>query len=406
MGFRMLQITGVPKNRTLMSLGALILCSIAALIMLLAFGCSKQQAAEGGSSLERLMRTVPLAFEERLIWYNDYLAAREQYDLGDMRGFQAILEQWEQGYARAVFNGLAWYQPFRDYRMKMGENVGFDDWDLDQVIWVDDSPWLFWAGTGPVTEGKVKGNLFDLGYKREDYKGVPYYALRADYTLDMRDRDKLGLAGLALNRVGFDDGTIVAASATEILEPAIDTLEQDSPSLWDNTPHRRLVEKMGEDMFSVAFLPPDWVPMRIKQFRGQEQIDALVAPYLEGKDAWGVLGPYVVAALGYQVVNDQGEIVLAIYYDDTDRASQDVGELEKRWNTYRFTLTYIEEVFSTASCKPLTTEVSRGDDYSVLVAKCPVDRENSEPEGPSLWHKMVSTGDVLLLVPDLQHLRD
>jgi len=371
------------------------------LIAVNGFGCFKSQDTEEGTPLGWALKTVPLDFQDKVAWFNDRLAARARHDMEDIRGqalFEAVIEQG----VVIPFDGLAVNHYLRDYQMRMAEQVGFSNWNMDAEIWADVSPWLFWVGSGPLDQAEIKNNLFDLGYKRKEYENTSYYALNDDYQFTVDS--KLGMLGLALNRVAFDGDTVLTASATDILQPLIDAKDESVPSLWNSAPHRRLAETLGEKVLGVAFLPSGWAAQRIRQFRNQEQIQALVEPYREGGTDWRSLGSYGFAAFGYKVVNEEDRLILAMYYDDADQAGKDAAVLQERWDTYHFTLRDVEEVYSTASCSPLSIEAFRGDDYSTLVANCSVRSGSSYPEGASLWHKMIEAGDVLFLVPNLQKL--
>ena len=58
--------------------------------------------------------------------------------------------------------------------------------------------------------------------------------------------------------------------------------------------------------------------------------------YLAGPDQWGQLSPYDLALLGYRVQSDAEETVVALHYPDPTAAAGDVGELERRWNSFYF----------------------------------------------------------------------
>ncbi len=127
--------------------------------------------------------------------------------------------------------------------------------------------------------------------------------------------------------------------------------------------------------------------------------------HLTGPDAWGKLSPYSVALFGYRVRDDAEETVIALHYFDPDAARRDAGELEKRWNSFHLFVEYGVPV--TDSCAPLSTRIEEAEEYSILLATCPVIRGTKENEtfvlGPDLWiHLLYLGGRLEFLALDLE----
>ena len=208
------------------------------------------------------------------------------------------------------------------------------------------------------------------------------------------------------------DNRILTAPATSIIENMIEVQKGESASLLDSPPHLALSHVVSKGMIGGIFATPE----RIANYATGSFRTAVLGvccdfdpsaldAHLTGPDAWGKLSPYSVALFGYRVQDDAEETVIALHYSDPDAARRDAGELEKRWNSFHLFVEFGVPV--TDSCAPLSTRIEEAEEYSILLATCPVIRGTEEDEtfvaGPDLWVELVYIGGKLeFLALDLE----
>ena len=317
-----------------------------------------------------------------------------------------MIEQAREG--SSLYWGLA--IPDR-LRSGVGEQIG-----LPQTPYLafDLGMWYYTGfGSGPYSnptlfniegryqETQVGSKLQEFGYEKLDHQNIFYYALHDDNepALDYPLRTH------TLNRISLLDDRFLAAAATDLLVSLIDVNQGKSDSLMDRKPYALLAGAAGEELLSGAFRSSSV----IKDPGSPSNFVALsfhiYEKYMEGPDKWEALSPYDLALSGYRVRDGIEEIVIALYYLDAAAAPKDRDNLEHRWNTLRVDFPRIYEDLSvTEACAPFVTEVKEGQDYSMLVATCPLKRghlDNRLFDNTFLWKAVPHW----LLYPDLDELK-
>ena len=267
-------------------------------------------------------------------------------------------------------------------------------------------------------DGLLRG-LAEQGFEETEYNGTPYWRIYEDYGYDIKNHP-LRVLFSSWNRVALMDNRLITAPATSIIENLIDLQKGEAGSLLDSPPHLALSRAVGDGLIGGVFLTPDWIAeYAIGSFRYSnrqrcspttvgvcEWFSDALDMHLTGPDAWGKLSPYNVALLGYGVHDGAEETVIALHYSDPDSARRDAGELEKRWNSFNL---FVElGVPVTDSCSPLSATIEEAEDFSVLLATCPVIRPSEGEDdvfmpGPDLWIHLFYLGSKLeFLALDLE----
>ena len=237
-------------------------------------------------------------------------------------------------------------------------------------------------------DGMLRG-LAEQGFEETEYNGTSYWQIYEDYGYDIK-RHPLRVLFSSWNRVAIMDNRILTAPATPIIENLIDLQKRESASLLESPPHLALSRAVGKGMIGGIFVTPDWIAEHaVGSFRFSnrrhcspttvgvcEWFSDALDMHLAGPDTWAKLSPYSVALFGYRVQDDAEETIIALHYSDPDAARRDADELEKRWNSFHLFVEYGIPV--TDSCAPLLTKVEEAEEYSVLLATCPVKRGAEE----------------------------
>jgi hypothetical protein len=362
---------------------------------------------------------VPLEFADRSIEFADYATSRTVTGLEEVRGIEDVFSpsDTEAGLERfqRIYEGVTIYPQFKSYFGALNERLGLDVIALDLGIWSKRPARLvadFLLMRGPFDSENVASKLSELEYKTDSYEVPVYYWFKGEPSLDINH--PLGTLGLALNQIALVDPWLLAARDFGIITKLIDVQFNKVPSLMESDSHRALAEAVGEGFIGGAFIPPGWIVDSWKTGLFNSNIPKPVERldrYSEGPNRWGELSPHTLALLGYRVRGDVEETVVALYYPDPAAASNDVVELEKRWNSFYYDPRIFgetEETLATRSCAPFSTTVIQQSDASVLLGTCPVIRsEEYDPtvKGASLWVELLGSRELHVLVQDLEQLR-
>jgi hypothetical protein len=334
---------------------------------------------------------VPLSFADYPIGFEDYTSARLLqigYD-GDSVDFQELLQRYDES-GRSFYEGLTgppMDQPNPDLIGLAGPPVAYSDSGV----------WYFTPRTsgtfGAPRSLSIKGNwpqeqmvpkLLELGYKELEYQGVSYFALHEDYISELTH--PLRNRSYAINRIAFMGDRLLSAPATDLLTPLIDVQQGNVATVRESVPHVALTRALGNGLLAGIFHPH-------ADLNPPDGVD-FPAEHLSGPNAWQSLSPYEVALRGYRLRDGVDEFVIALYYNDPMAAAPDALELEFRWSTITTEreVNYRTKSFSVSTvCSPFSTEVIEGDDFSILIASCPIMKEAEEdnPFGsPYLWFEL------------------
>jgi hypothetical protein len=272
---------------------------------------------------------------------------------------------------------------------------------------------------------EIGAKLLELEYQQDSYMGMPYYRLHEDFSYP--PQHPLRHRVLPINRIAFMNDWLLAAPATEILEDMIDLQTGEAASLHDSQRHQALAAALGDEVLAGALVTPQWVT---EEWQGHNIVAIQrVDPYIEGPDKWDNLSDYSAAFIGLNEHEGADEIVMAFYYPDRETAAKDAPVLEERWQSFRFIQNVGREGGSvletptltpalwdpapdmtpvTDACAPLSTSVTQLADASVLVATCPVIRNQDDPflaRGANLWYWLYSNRWLEILAPNIQELK-
>lgn len=356
------------------------------------------------SPLEQALALVPIGFADSAVEFADYSGYLE------LRGAEhAILtEVWP-------YEGLRLHPALQSGVGDVRELLGMDLLESDFGIWAwepgKESP-KFFLNRGGFEGDRVVRGLLDMEYLEEVYSGNSFYALGEDFEWSIRS--PLRVAGASLNRVAVVGDWFLAAPATGILEELIDLQNQrDVESLLDSEPHRVLVDAVGGRPVGGAFVAPKWVMENWNTVNTGpvERLDK----YLTESDQWGQLSSYSLAFIGYVIRGEIDTIALALFYPNSEAATADAVELERRWNSFHYNPSgrgligapEYDDVPLTGSCAPFSTTLFQTPEHSVLVGTCPAIRDEDDPsvKGPGLWTWLFSTRELQFLAPNLAELR-
>lgn len=267
---------------------------------------------------------------------------------------------------------------------------GYDFFAIDREIGTGQPPNALSRREGVFDPDAIAEKLRDGGYMPVDYRGVPYAAVRGDYALALNDpRSRLVLA--QLNRVAYDRGRLIATSATNTMETALDAEAGRITTLAANSPFRALALALG-DVTSVATLDaaasgPD--PASV--------LSAVYREYLREQERGAVpLRPPLLRAMGYTDRGNDDRIMHAVrVYANPDDATADAPELERRITEHRLARTTqrLIPVYATG----VFTRVETPEGFGVLVADIAL---SARPNGARLWLDMYLTRDTLFLESD------
>jgi hypothetical protein len=255
---------------------------------------------------------------------------------------------------------------------------------------------------GHYLEDEIDAKLLEFGYEKLDYQGVTYYALFEDYEQNLHYPLRMG----AFNRIALLDDWLLAAPATDLLTALIDIHQGNGDGFMDSDLHRKLAEAVGVGILTEVFkdqtvikdpgIPGNYMQLSLPIFQR----------YMDGPNKWGTLSDYNLTLAGYRIRDNVEEIAIALYYSDPSLAEKDRAEIEHRWNTYGVNLPNIYDNYpATEACAPLSTQVIKGEGYSILVASCPFKRGEANDrllDTPTLWGGVPHR----VLHPDLEELRD
>ena len=273
---------------------------------------------------------------------------------------------------------------------------------------------------GPFDGEALAGALVAQNYAQEDHRGVPFYATGGDF----HPAFIVGEGGLEtltdlgamvidrMNRVWLQDGTLVAAPATQIMTDSIDASSGRIPSILDRPEYRRTAEGLGPVhaaclldpaqysdealLDSAAYLvmetsPEPPAPETQSQFdqrleaARRELVERLPSQYPE----WDRLEPPGLLALGYYR-NPDGTSVLKVglWYGDKRKAKANAPELQKRLAQYQ------SETWGKPLCDEAEARSQAWSDGSLAVADCRGGLAHQ-------WTWALKAGDLLFLLERL-----
>ena len=371
-------------------------CIVLMGVMLSTSACAESQSIPK-TPLERLLAMTPLSFGDFPLEFSSYARALE------LHGFDTEVDR-EYDEVEAFW--LEQAKQRKDPFARLADPPGLNRSSGGEVLGLPGVPFLafdlgiwFFPGfaKGPYknpTFFNIEGRYFPeqivsaietLEYKRVNYRDAFYYGLHPDNApaLDYPYRTH------TLNRVAVLDNWFVAAAATQQMEELIRVHDGSMESLLESKAHVTLTEAVDGELLSGVFRDLSI----IKNPGSPENFSALIAqtmkPYLDGPKAWQPLTPFVLTLSGYRVRDGMDEIVIALYYEDPIAAQQDQVKLEHRWNTFEWDFAANSDHMPLINgCSPFSTEIMAGEDYSVLVASCPLVRGSVEDillDNPNMW---------------------
>lgn len=374
---------------------------IIGIIVLIAAVLSTSACAESQSrsqtSLERILSMTPASFGSFPLEFSHYARALELqgYDTERDRGYDDVKEfylEWLE-LGKDPFARLA-YPPGLN-KSSGGEAIGLSGVPLfafDLGIW-------FFTGFGRGSYEKptffnIEGRYFPeqivsametLEYKKVNFRDFFYYGLHPNNApvLDYPLRTH------TLNRVAVIDDWFVAAAATQQMEDLINVRDGHVESLLQSKAHLTLAQAVNGDLLSGTYRDLSAIKNPGSPVNFSAMITDKLQPYMDGPNEWQSLTPFVLSLSGYRVRDGIDEIVIALYYDDPIAAQEDQVQLEHRWNTFEWDFaTNSDPMPLVNGCSPFSTETLIGEDYSVLVANCPLVRglvEDQLIDNPYMW---------------------
>ena len=380
------------------------------------------------TELTRWLGMVPLAYAhgDWDVWYGDRRYFQQLQPPGRVNGGPAYEEAVQQVAAQLAGRygeeGAQLFQGIPEPRGLRTSNFAITQlrvmgWEKYQDIAVQQRKSPFpelLVARWHLDPAEFAATLQGFGYLRDSYEGVDYWRILEDREANFNVIITWHTFG-GMNRVALHDGLLVTAPATAVLHQALDSLAGRIPSLLEDPSFRGLALALEEVQAAVFFPPPDGDTWKLPK-EGWERL-------LEMYGSWGTLHPYRRAALGYATDGRQGEVRLALYYDEPRWAAEDAAEVVRRWDTYNLSFMGSPGVPLERVCSPLRPQVRLAPRGSVLVGRCTVDLsafERDSYDGPpevaqlqrlgdlgraaSVWYRMVEVRDVYFLAPDLRAL--
>ena len=310
----------------------------------------------------------------------------------------------------AIGNGRAMHPEIRTRIVQLNELMGLDFTHYERGIWswreLYRTP-AFMAFRGAIARQGAKDKLGHLGYQEQSHYDTTYYELNEDYAIDIAH--PLRQSGLDFNRLVLSEDTVLAAPATNIIESLITVRRGDTGSLADSATHTSLVNSAGDGLVSGAFFGPQWISKTRKSVI-PEQSDWLDR-YREGRETWDTLSAYSLALIGYRMKDNQDEFFMALYFPTSTDIEATSRELEARWDGYSLDpygqKPGVEYVPLNQVCSPLSFEIIRDADGSILVGTCPligIEDDSSGISGPSLWTWLFYSRRLEFLALDIRNL--
>ncbi len=358
---------------------------------------SVTQIPKTPSAVERVLAATPLSFGSIPLEFSDFAGTRDAFNYqGDLsnESFLDFLSQ-DGTEGRFVYGPLSIPTPLQ---VGSGEQMGlpvapylaFDlgIWDF-RGIGEENPTYLNIQGRYAAAEigsKLAKWESEDRGkeYDALDYLGQVYYAMYADYEDDIFC---CPLRFSTFNRIALTNDWLLASLGTDMLEALFDLRSGVAPSLIESKSHRQLAEAVGEGLLGGVFRKRTVVEESLSHFAsfGSSPIER----YLEEPFKWENLSPFGLSLTGYRFVDGREEIVIALRYSDPHAAKGDKAELERRWNgLVEDFASGGEPVPVTSACGPFTTKLIEGQDHSILIGKCPLQRgefPNALLDQPYLW---------------------
>ena len=347
--------------------------------------------------LERVLAMTPASFANFPLEFSDFKGALELrgYERGEEDGYAQVREFWfeQLNQGRDPFSHLA--LPPGLSRSSDGQTIGLPGVTtlaFDLGIWYFtgfvSGPYAnptFFNIEGRYVQEQIFSNMEGLEFRKVDFKDTFYYALHQDNepALDYP------LKTHTLNRIAVLDDWFLAAAATRQMQALIGVRDGSSGSLLESKAHRTLAEAAGRGLLTGAFKGPSIIrdPGSPTNFRDLSQ--GLMQPYVDGPKKWQPLTPFRLTLSGYRVRDHAEEIVMALYYDDPAAAQDDKAKLESRWNTFEWDFATTSDLnLLSDACSPFSAEATKGPDYSLLVASCPITRGQIEDiliDNPYIW---------------------
>jgi len=370
-------------------------------------GGSQEQAPAPTESLLELMAYVPAAREYEQVCFSSprsYLDASGFQDVRAVDDAVPILEQQslteEPAFSLQPVSVPSLYTDYwKDRFLRLPDILSLDLFAVEELLSTG-SEYLD-VVRGSFDREAIERVLEEQNYRRENHRGVPFYAISGDFDptfiVDERGFETLTELGALvidrMNRVWLQDGTLVAAPATQIMTDAMDAASGRTPSILDRPEYRRTAEGLGPVHAACLLDPAQFsdetlldsaaylVAARQLQEAGPEQsaqetgeewderleaarhelAQRLPAQYPE----WADLDPPSRLALAYYRDPDGTNIFkVGLWYDDKGKANANAPELQKRLAQYQ------SEAFDKPLCDEAEARYWESSDGSLALAEC------------------------------------
>ena len=370
-------------------------------------GKSQEQAPTPTDSLLELMAYVPAGREYEQVCFSSprrFLDASGFEDVRTVDDAVPILEQQslteEPAFSLQPVSVPSLYTDYwKDRFLQLPDILSLDLFAVDDLL----STGLEYLD---VVRGSFDGEaigrvLEEQNYSREDHRGVSFYAISGDFEptfiVDEKGLETLTeLGALAIdrmNRVWLQDGTLVAAPATQIMTDAMDAASGRTPSILDRPEYRRTAEGLGPVHAACLLDPAQYSdetlldsaayllaarqlqeagPEQSAQETGEEWDERLEAARHELAQRlpaqypeWADLDPPSRLALAYYRDPDGTNVFkVGLWYDDKRKANANAAELQKRLAEYQ------SESWGKPLCDEADAYSQAWSDGSLVVAEC------------------------------------
>jgi len=239
---------------------------------------------------------------------------------------------------------------------------------------------------GSFDEGLIGTKLVELGYKRLDFLSIPYYALEADYGIDLTGPTNFALN--SMNRVALFDDTIVCTRATGLLIDVLEAVKGQHPSLQDVPAYAGLAQGMGGVTLAEVLTEEE-----VREILLRARQEMLEMGEVWELSSWGKLHQYQLAGMGFRYHEGERFLVISLFYEDGGAATRDEYELRQRLGTYvRTNGLPATDYWQVSSSKVLYTHGG-----SVLTIECKLIWEFQRAQ---IVSELLLYGDIIFLAVD------
>ncbi|HML23131.1 MAG TPA: hypothetical protein PKD09_15870 [Aggregatilinea sp.] len=307
-----------------------LLVALLVMVALLPGGAVRGQSDSAEDALLSMLRFVPDTPENRsMIVYGDPAAWYESWGVTAPLEEDLIPDLDADTRAKLMFVmpdqtlppealGLQYMLTAPD----QGDYYGFDLFTTDRFLYASNPPDVLTVLDVITEPDAIAAALTSNGYASETLDAGTLFSLNDDYGFDLAfEGPAVGRMG-TLNRIALlDDGTVLVARATPVIEASLAALDGDSVA--DLPTYQAAVGALGDEALAQAGLlvgtifveglqAEDPALMLFGQNVTQEQIDALQAQMAEQTDP--PLAPYLLTAFATFHTPGATSLVLAVVF--------------------------------------------------------------------------------------------